>query len=90
MQLLLRSSNQKLPRQARWLLRGYPDVMLLVDRSLASQELMTWLTATNWHYALRLKCDVVLHGVKRHPIKGVGQLYPLLNQAQLLPTNVGL
>ncbi|WP_373541943.1 hypothetical protein [Chamaesiphon sp.] len=36
-----------------------------------------------WHYALRLKCDVVLHGVKRHPVT-VGQLYPLVNQAQLL------
>jgi hypothetical protein len=75
-------------RQARWLLREYPDVMLLADRAFASHELMTWLTATNWHYALRLKCDVVLQGVKRHPVT-VGQLYPLVNQAQLL-TNVGL
>ena len=70
-------------RQARWLLRKYPNVMLLADRAFASHDLMTWLTATNWHYALRLKCDVVLHGVQRHPVT-VGKLYPLVNQAQLL------
>jgi len=82
------SEYQKLLRQARWLLRRHPDVMLLADRAFASHELMTWLAATDWHYALRLKCDVVLQGVKRYPVM-VGQLYPAVNQAQLL-TNVGL
>ena len=43
---------------------------------------MTWLATANWHYALRLKCDVVLQGVKRYPVM-VGQLYPVVNQAQL-------
>jgi Transposase DDE domain len=79
---------QPLLRQARWLLRKYPNVMLLADRAFASHDLMTWLAATSWHYALRLKCDVVLHGVKRHPVT-VGKLYPPVNQAQLL-TSVGL
>ena len=82
------SEYRQLLRQARWLLRRHPDVMLLADRAFASHELMTWLATANWHYALRLKCDVVLHGVKRHPVM-VGQLYPVVNQAQLL-TNVGL
>ena len=62
--------------------------MLLADRAFASHELMAWLATTNWHYALRLKCDVVLQGVKRYPVM-VGQLYPVVNQAQLLK-NVGL
>jgi Transposase DDE domain len=82
------SEYQQLLRQARWLLRKHPDVMLLADRAFASHELMAWLVTTNWHYALRLKCDVVLQGVKRYPVL-VRQLYPVVNQAQLL-TNVGL
>ena len=49
---------------------------------------MAWLKLTDWHYALRLKCDVLIHGVNRHPIE-VGKLYPLMNQAKLF-TNVGL
>jgi hypothetical protein len=49
---------------------------------------MAWLKLTDWHYALRLKCDVLVHGVNRHPIE-VGKLYPPMNQAKLL-TNVGL
>jgi hypothetical protein len=63
-------------------------VMLLADRAFACHDLMAWLKVTTWHYALRLKCDVLLHGVNRHPIE-VGKLYPTVNQAQLL-TNVGL
>ena len=70
-------------RKARWLLRKYPDVMLLADRAFACHDLMTWLESTDWHYALRLKCDVLLHGVNRHPIEAV-RLYPPVNQAILL------
>ena len=44
---------------------------------------MAWLKLTDWHYALRLKCDVLVHGVNRHPIE-VGKLYPPMNQAKLL------
>jgi hypothetical protein len=49
---------------------------------------MAWLKLTDWHYALRLKCDVLIHGVNRHSIE-VGKLYPPMNQAKLF-TNVGL
>ena len=82
------SDYERLLRKARWLLRGYSDVILLADRAFACHDLMTWLKLTDWHYALRLKCDVLVHGVNRHPIK-VGKLYPAMNQAKLL-TNVGL
>ena len=54
--------------------------MLLADRGFASHELMAWLESVNWHYALRLKCDVQLHGVKRYPVT-VGKLYPAKNEA---------
>jgi hypothetical protein len=79
---------ERLLRKARWLLRGYDDVILLADRAFACHDLMAWLKLTDWHYALRLKCDVLVHGVNRHLIE-VGKLYPAMNQAKLL-TNVGL
>ena len=70
------------------MLRGYDDVILLADRAFACHDLMAWLKLTDWHYALRLKCDVLVHGVNCHPIE-VGKLYPSMNQAKLL-NNVGL
>jgi hypothetical protein len=82
------SDYERLLRKARWLLRGYSDKILLADRAFACHDLMAWLKLTDWHYALRLKCDVLVHGVNRHPIE-VGKLYPPMNQAKLL-TNVGL
>ena len=82
------SDYERLLRKARWLLRGYSDVILLADRAFACHDLMAWLKLTDWHYALRLKCDVLLHGVNRHPIE-VGKLYPPMNQAKLFK-NVGL
>ena len=82
------SDYERLLRKARWLLRGYSDVILLADRAFACHDLITWLKLTDWHYALRLKCDVLVHGVTRHPIE-VGKLYPPMNQAKLF-TNVGL
>jgi hypothetical protein len=82
------SDYERLLRKARWLLRGYSDVILLADRAFACHDLMAWLKLTDWHYALRLKCDVLIHGVNRHPTE-VGKLYPSMNQAKLF-TNVGL
>jgi hypothetical protein len=82
------SDYERLLRKARWLLRGYSDVILVADRAFACHDLMAWLKLTDWHYALRLKCDVLIHGVNRQPIE-VGKLYPSMNQAKLF-TNVGL
>jgi hypothetical protein len=82
------SDYKRLLRKARWLLRGYSDVIILADRAFACHDLMAWLKLTDWHYALRLKCDVLVHGANRHPIE-VGKLYPPMNQAKLF-TNVGL
>ena len=82
------SNYERMLRKARWLLRGYDDVILLADRAFACHDLMAWLKLTDWHYALRLKCDVLVHGVNRHPI-AVGKLYPPMNQAKLF-THVGL
>lgn len=75
-------------RQARWLLRQHPDVMLLADRGFANHELMGWLQASRWHYCLRLPCDVLLHGPRRYPTM-VCSMYPTLGQARLY-RNVGL
>jgi hypothetical protein len=65
---------------AHHLLSQYADVMLLADRGFANHELMTWLENSNWHYCLRLPCDVVLHGVRKHPIE-LKYLYPPKSEA---------
>jgi len=38
---------------------------------------MVWLRNSQWHYAIRLPCDVLLHGTSRYP-RTVGSLYPPL------------
>ena len=43
--------------------------MILGDRGFANGELIAWLQNSNWHYCLRLPCDVNLHGSRRHPIE---------------------
>lgn len=73
---------------AHYLLSQYSDVMLLADRGFANHELMTWLKNSNWHYCLRLPCDVVLHGARRHPIE-LKYLYPPKSEA-ILYHHVGL
>ncbi|NEP20395.1 MAG: transposase [Leptolyngbya sp. SIO4C1] len=82
------SQYQPLLRRARWLLRAHPDLMLLADRGFANHELMSWLQASRWHYCLRLPCDVLLHGPRRHPIE-LSYLWPPKGEA-LLYSNVGL
>lgn len=67
--------------KAHWLLRRYPAVMLRADRGFACHDLLAWLEQRQWHCALRLKCDVQVHGPRRFPID-VGQLYPPLNEAR--------
>ena len=56
-------------RLATKLLSSYPDIMLLADRGFANHELVNWLQNSSWHYCLRLPCDVILHGVRKHPIE---------------------
>ena len=64
-------------RLSHRLLSQYPDVMLLADRGFANHELMEWLRNSGWrrgasplgHYCLRLPCDVILHGARKHPIE---------------------
>lgn len=82
------SEYQGMLRKARWLLRQYPDVMLLADRGFANHQLMGWLRSSQWHYCLRLPCDVLLHGSRRYPTT-VGSLYPPLGEARF-SRNVGL
>ena len=75
-------------RLAARLLSNYPDIMLLADRGFANHELMSWLQDINWHYCLRLPCDVTLHGPRRHPIELI-YLWPPKGEA-VLYHNVGL
>lgn len=79
---------QGMLRQARWLLRHHPDVMLLADRGFANHSLMSWLRVSRWHYCLRLPCDVLLHGSRRYPT-AVSLLYPPVGEARFY-RNVGL
>ncbi len=71
---------QPLLRQARWILRQHADVMLKADRGFANHALMNWLQRSNWHYCLRLPCDVNLHGPRRYPIE-VSYLWPQKGEA---------
>jgi hypothetical protein len=67
-------------RLAQRLLSNYPDIMLLADRGFANHQLIKWLQNSQWHYCLRLACDVTLHGVRRHPIE-LKYLYPPKSEA---------
>lgn len=49
---------------------------------MPAHELMGWLRTSGWHYAIRIPCDVLLHGAKRYPT-AVGSLYPPLGEACL-------
>lgn len=66
----------------------YPDVMLLADRGFANHQLIQWLQKSSWHYSLRLPCDVMIHGARRHPIE-LKYLIPPSSEATLFH-NVGL
>lgn len=75
-------------RLAHRLLSNDSDVMLLADRGFANHELMSWLQKISWHYCLRLPCDVMLHGPRRHPIE-LMYLWPPKGEA-VFYHNVGL
>ena len=75
-------------RLAHRLLSQHSDVMLLADRGFANHQLISWLKTSQWHYCLRLPCDVFIHGARRHPIE-LKYLYPPQSEA-ILYHNVGL
>jgi Transposase DDE domain len=75
-------------RMAHKLLADYSDIVFLGDRAFACHDLMEWLHESDWHYILRLKMDVALHGVKHLPVQA-SELIPEENQAIFL-RNVGL
>jgi hypothetical protein len=62
---------------AQRLLSNYSDVMLPAERGFANHKLINWLQNSNWHYCLRLPCDVMIHGARNHPIASdiFGQRY---------------
>jgi len=82
------SEYAPLLRKARWLLRAYPDVMLLADRGFANHQLLEWLKRSGWHWCIRLPSDVRLHGPRQFPT-AVAQLSPKPGEAMLYH-NVGL
>jgi hypothetical protein len=69
-------------RKAHWLLRAYPDVMLLGDRGFSNQSMVQWLQKSRWHWAVRLPCDVLVSGPLRYPVE-VRRLWPPINEAKL-------
>ncbi|MCZ8105131.1 MAG: hypothetical protein O9972_45470, partial [Burkholderiales bacterium] len=75
-------------RDAQRLLKDYPDVMLLADRGFANHGWLSWRQVSGWHYCLRLPGDVLVHGVRRHPIE-VKYLWPAKGEA-ILYDQVGL
>ncbi len=75
-------------RLATKLLSSYSNIMLLADRGFANHELVNWLQDSKWHYCLRLPCDVILHGVRKHPIE-LKYLFPQKAEA-ILCHDVGL
>ncbi|MEO1672505.1 MAG: transposase [Cyanobacteria bacterium J06631_2] len=69
-------------RLSHRLLLQHPNVMLLADRGFANHQLIYWLKKSNWHYCLRLPCDVTIHRARRHPIE-LKYLYPPKSEASL-------
>lgn len=85
------STHEYMPllRLARWLLRKFPNVMLLADRGFANHLLLEWCRHSGWHWCIRLPSDVRLHGVVRFATRTVAQLYPKPGEA-LFYKQIGL
>lgn len=43
--------------------------MTTASGGFANHQLINWLQNSSWHYCLRLPCDVMIHGARRHPIE---------------------
>ena len=69
-------------RLSHRLLSKHSDIMLLADRGFANHQLINWLKTSQWHYCLRLPCDVFIHGARKHPIE-LKYLYPPKSEAIL-------
>lgn len=69
-------------RLSHRLLSKHSNIMLLADRGFANHQLIYWLQNTDWHYCLRLPCDVTIHGARKHPIE-LKYLYPPKSEAIL-------
>jgi hypothetical protein len=71
---------QPLLVEAQKALKDFTDVMLLADRAFASHDLMPWLRPISWHWCLRIKCDVQIHGPHAIPVV-VEKLFPSSGEA---------
>jgi hypothetical protein len=76
------SEYYPLLRKAHWLLRAYPEVMLLADRGFANQAMVQWLQTSRWHWAIRIPCDVLVSGPLKCAVE-VRRLCPPVTEAKL-------
>lgn len=72
---------QPLLAKAQEALKDFADVMLLADRAFPSHDLMHWLRQSIWHWCLRIKSDVQIHGPRAIPVV-VEQLFPASGEAK--------
>lgn len=56
-------------------LKAYGNIMLLADRGFPNHDFLDWLEHSQWHWCLRVKSDVLLHGPRRLPVE-VSMLWP--------------
>lgn len=63
-------------------LASFSNVMLLADRGFANQNLVKWLQAIRWHWAIRLPSDTLIYGVRRRGFGyKVSELFPPRQEA---------
>lgn len=72
---------QPLLAKAQEALKDFADVMLLADRAFPSHALMHWLRQSSWHWCLRIKSDVQIHGPRAIPVQ-VERLFPASGEAR--------
>jgi hypothetical protein len=57
--------------------------MLLADRGFANQALLKWLKQRNWHWAIRVPNDTLVHGIHRWCACSVAQLRTVRGEAKM-------